>query len=479
MTFAAPFAAFAARHPDKPALWIGGEAVSFGALLDAARRVAAGVPQGRDGEGARIGLLLGNGAEFLALFLGTVLAGGVAVILDPKWSPPQRAAVLDSLPLDRLFDDPDAARAWIAARPAAALRPVPPDRPFLIGFTSGTTSRPKAFIRDQGSWAATLEAGWAEFGVAADDRILVPGPLVHGLGLYGAVEGLAAGASVHLLRKFDAAEAVDALARHRLTAVVAVPTMLVALLRAAEGRRFPDVRRIVSAGAKLSPGLRAELAAVFPRAAVYEYYGASELSFVSVAASTEACPPESVGRAVRGVEIALRRDNGTPAAPGETGTVWVRSAMLSRGYVGPTDGAGFRMENGWATVGDRGWLDGRGFLHLIGREGDMLISGGLNVYPAEIELALKAHPEVEEAHVFGRPDPFWGQEICAVLRGRGEVAPSLAELRAWCRGRLDAHKCPRRFHAVRELPLTTSGKLAGATLRAWIEAGDPRVEEIR
>ncbi|WP_431857799.1 AMP-binding protein [Azospirillum sp.] len=475
MSFAAPFAAIAERHPDKTALWIGGEAVSFGALLDRARRAAAGVE-----EGARVGLLLGNGVEFLALFLGTVLAGGVAVILDPKWSPPQRAAVLDSLPLDRLFDDADAAGAWIAAQgPAAALRPVPPDRPFLIGFTSGTTSRPKAFTRDQGSWAATLEAGWAEFGVSAQDRILVPGPLVHGLGLYGAVEGLAAGASVHLLRRFDAAEAVDALARHRLTAVVAVPTMLVALLRAADGARLPDVRRIVSAGAKLSPQLRAELAGLFPQAIVYEYYGASELSFVSVAASTEACPPESVGRAFRGVEIDLRRDDGAPAAPDEPGTVWVRSAMLSRGYVGPADGAGFRMENGWATVGDRGWVDGRGFLHLIGREGDMLISGGLNAYPAEVEAALKAHPAVEEAHVFGRPDPYWGQEICAVLRGRGDAPPSLADLRAWCRGRLDAHKCPRHFYAVRELPLTTSGKLAGATLRAWIEAGDPRVEEIR
>ncbi|WP_448190473.1 AMP-binding protein [Azospirillum sp. sgz301742] len=493
MSFAAPFLAHAARRPDRPALWIGDAPVSFGSLADGAQRVAAGV-----GAGQRIGLLLGNGPAFLELFLGTVLAGGVAVVLDPKWSAPQRASVLEDTPLDRLFADPallggqalpagvplvstDGFAAWKAAHPPAQPAPVPADRPFLIGFTSGTTGRPKAFTRDQGSWSATLEAGWAEFGVTADDRILVPGPLVHGLGLYGAVEGLTAGACVHLLPAFDATAAADRLLEHQLTAIVAVPTMLVALGREAAARslRFPDVRRVVSAGSKLSPALRDEVAAVFPAADTFEYYGASELSFVSLASSREGCPPDSVGRPFRGVDLSLRRDDGAPAAPGETGLVYVRSAMLSAGYLGGHDGAGFRIaEGGWATVGDRGWLDERGFLHLIGREGDMLISGGLNIYPAEVEAALKAAPEIEEAHVFGRPDPYWGHEVCAVLRWRGARRLDAAELRVWCRGRLDAHKCPRHFYAAAELPLTSSGKIAVATLRAWAASGDPRVEEI-
>jgi len=260
-----------------------------------------------------------------------------------------------------------------------------------------------------------------------------------------------------------------------------VPTMLVALLREAEARRvrFPDVRRVVSAGAKLSPALRADLAAVFPAAETFEYYGASELSFVTLASSREGCPPDSVGRPFRGVELSLRRDDGSPATTGEVGLVFVRSAMLSNGYLGATDGAGFRRVGDWATVGDRGRLDARGFLHLIGREGDMLISGGLNVYPSEVEAALKAAPEVEEVHVFGRPDAYWGDEICAVLRWRGDARRSAAELRTWCRGRLDAHKCPRHFYAASELPLTSSGKVAGTTLRAWVAAGDARVEEVR
>lgn len=494
MSFAAPLLAHAARQPDKPALWIDSPPLPFGALLDGVRRVAAGVA-GR-GAAPRIGLLMGNGAPFLQIFLGTVLAGGVAVVLDPKWSAPQRAAVLDALPPDLLFADPalldgstagvptvtlDDFPAWTAAQPAdVPLAPVPENAPFLIGFTSGTTGRPKAFTRDQGSWAATLEAGWAEFGVTADDRILVPGPLVHGLGLYGAVEGLTAGATVHVLRRFDAAAAADRLLEHRLTAVVAVPTMLVALVReaAARGRRFADVRRVVSAGAKLSPALRAELADVFPGADTYEYYGASELSFVTLASSREGCPPESVGRPFRGVDLEVRRDDGTPAAAGEAGLVFVRSAMLSAGYLGETDGTGFRMVDGWATVGDRGRLDGRGFLHLIGREGDMLISGGLNVFPAEVEAALKAAPEIEEAYVFGRADAYWGQEVCAVVRWAGAATLTAAEVRAWCRGRLDAHKCPRHVYVVSELPLTGSGKVSGATLRAWVAAGDPRVREV-
>jgi acyl-CoA synthetase (AMP-forming)/AMP-acid ligase II len=493
MSFAASFLDHAARRPDRPALWIGDTPVSFGDLADGARRVGQGVAAGQ-----RIGLLLGNGSAFLEVFLGTVLAGGIAVVLDPKWSAPQRAAVLEGMPLDRLFADPallggqalpaglsliptDSFAAWKAAQRPGPLAPVPADRPFLIGFTSGTTGVPKAFTRDQGSWSATLEAGWAEFGVTAEDRILVPGPLVHGLGLYGAVEGLTAGASVHLLPAFDATAAADRLLKHQLTAIVAVPTMLVALGREAAARalHFPDVRRVVSAGSKLSPALRNELAAVFPAADTFEYYGASELSFVSLASSREGCPPDSVGRPFRGVELSLRRDDGSPAAPGETGLVYVRSAMLSAGYLSAPDGAGFRMvDGGWATVGDRGWLDERGFLHLIGREGDMLISGGLNIYPAEVEAALKAAPEIEEAHVFGRPDPYWGHEVCAVLRWREPQRLSAADLRVWCRGRLDAHKCPRRFYAAAELPLTSSGKVAAATLRAWATAGDRRIEEI-
>ncbi|HEY0836696.1 MAG TPA: AMP-binding protein, partial [Azospirillum sp.] len=415
------------------------------------------------------------------IFLGTVLGGGTVALLDPKWSAGQRRAALDLVRPAVVFDEPDAYRAWRDAQPAD--RPfvaVDPATPFLIGFTSGTTGRPKAFIRTQASWVATLDASRAEFAIGADDGILVPGPLVHGLGLFAAVEGLAAGATVHVLPRFDAAVALEVMAAHALTTLVAVPTMLVALLDEAgrRGLRLPAVRRVVASGAKLAPAVHERLASAFPDASVFEYYGASELSFVSVAPSREGVPFDSVGRAFHGVELDIRTADGGPAPRGAAGQVWVRSAMLSDGYIGPADGVGFRRDGGWATVGDHGWIDAQGWLRLIGREGDMLISGGLNVYPAEVEAVLREHPLVAEAVVLGLPDAYWGDAVAAVLWWRGAERASPEDLRAWCHARLEGYKCPRRVFAARDVPLTGSGKIARAQVRAWAMAGDDALEEL-
>lgn len=477
MPLFAPFAEAAARHAGRPALLVDGTPLKYEDLLRLSLKAGAGVaalPRGAGGEPPRVALRLGNCVELLALVLGTVAAGGTVVLLDPKWSAEQLAAGLDTVRPALLVEGAAQAASWIAGQPDGWTPPaVDPRTPFLIGFTSGTTGRPKAFIRDQGSWRATLEASRVEFGIGPQDGVLVPGPLVHGLGLYGAVEGLAAGATVHVQPKFDAADAVRRLAEHGLTTIVAVPTMLVGLLDAAEaaGSRFPAVTRVISSGAKLSPALHDRLAAAFPGATVFEYYGASELSFVSLRSSREGAPADSVGRAFHGVELELRGDDGRPVPQGAVGTVWVRSAMLSDGYIGPTDGGGFRAHRGWGTVGDYGWLDGGGWLHLIGRAGDMLISGGLNIYPAEVEAALRAHPAVAEAVVFGLPDSYWGDAVSAVLWWRGGARATAADLRSWCRGRLEGYKAPRRWFAATDMPLTGSGKIARATVRERAAAG--------
>ncbi|MGF7177547.1 class I adenylate-forming enzyme family protein [Azospirillum doebereinerae] len=478
MSLCQPFLDAASRRPSHPALVLGGlldgAPITYGVLREMALRAGAGVAAlATDGEPPRVALRLGNGPEFLALFLGTVAAGGVVALLDPKWSEGQSEASLDTLrPALRLTDK--TAVGWIAAQPAGWIPPpVDPATPFLIGFTSGTTGRPKAFIRDQGSWLATLEASRVEFGIGPADVVLVPGPLVHGLGLYGAFEGLSAGATVHVQPKFDAADAARRLAGAGVTTLVVVPTMLVGILDAAERHalRFPGLRRVVCSGAKLAPAVHERLTALCPEAAVLEYYGASELSFVSLRASREGAPADSVGRPFHGVELELRDDEGRPAAAGSPGTVWVRSRMLSGGYVEATDGAGYRERDGWGTVGDYGWIDAEGWLRLVGRAGDMLISGGLNVYPAEVEATLRACPAVAEAVVFGLPDPYWGDAVSAVVWWRGGKRASAAELREWCHGRLEGYKAPRRIFTADAMPLTGSGKIARADLRDRARAG--------
>jgi acyl-CoA synthetase (AMP-forming)/AMP-acid ligase II len=475
MVLATPFLDHAARQPERMALSIGARRVDYATLVAAAGRVAravAALPRRADGQAPRVALRMTNRVAFLETVLGTVMAGATVALFDPKWSAPQLAAataVVDpALVVDEDF-------VWPQADGADVTRPVAAATPFLIGFTSGTSGRPKAFIRNQGSWVASLEASLAEFGTSADDHVLVPGPLVHGLSLYAAVEGLSAGAAVSVLERFDAGEAVRLLSGPAPpTAVVAVPTILMALLDEA-GRRhgvWPGVRRIVSSGAKLPPALHERLAVAFPNAGVFEYYGASELSFVSVLSGRQGGPRESVGRPFRGVSVRIADRDGQPVAPGAVGSVFVRSAMVSDGYLttgpDPVDGAGFRTVDGWATVGDQGWLDDGGFLHLAGREGDMLISGGFNVYPAEVEGVLRQAPGVAEAVVFGASDPYWGQRVTAVIWPGPDASanpdagagPTAAGLRDWCRGHLEACKCPQVFLLAADMPLTGSGKIA-------------------
>jgi acyl-CoA synthetase (AMP-forming)/AMP-acid ligase II len=477
---ARPFALAAGRAPAHPALVFRDETVTYGALLEQVRRAGAGVAAWRTHGGPpRIALSLGNRAELPALFFGIVAAGGIVGLLDPKWSAAQTTAALETLRPD-LHLTTETASTWIAAQPAGwSIPAIDPKTPFLVGFTSGTTGRPKAFIRNQGSWLATLEASRVEFGIGPDDVVLVPGPLVHGLGLYGAVEGLSAGATVRVQPKFDATNAAAQLAACGVTTLVLVPTMLVGILDAAErdGRHFPALRRVVCSGAKLAPAVHERLSALCPEAAILEYYGASELSFVSLRSSREGAPADSVGRPFHGVELSLRDEDGNPVERGRPGTVWVRSGMLSDGYLGTTDGAGYRERDGWGTVGDYGWIDGEGWLRLVGRAGDMVITGGLNVYPAEVEATLRAHPAVAEAVVFGLPDPYWGDALSAVVWWRGAARASLTDLRHWCQERLEAYKAPRRVFAAADMPLTGSGKIARADVRERAKAGGLEVVE--
>jgi len=489
---------WAERAPAKPALICGAEHYRYGELCAAARQIAAGVAALPNAT-PRVGLLLGNRSEFITIFLGVTLAGGVAMTLDPHWQAAQLEPVLRTLTPDLLFADAKTAAiplelgietvvldddsrgmgfaAW-CARQFGAYRSCADNAPFLIGFTSGSSGQPKAFIRNHASWQASFAASRIEFGTHAGDDILAPGPLTHGLTLYAVMEGLAAGATVTICRKFTALDTLAVLRRRPVTMLVAVPTMLQALADTVADTLCPTPRAVISSGAKLSPELRTRLTQVFSNAAVLEYYGASELSFVTLASARENCPPASVGRAFHGVQVSIRRPDGSPAPVGEVGRVGVRSALLSDGYLAAS-ADGFRIEQGWATVGDWGWQDRQGYLYLAGREGDMLISGGLNVYPAEIEAQLQAMPEIAAAVVLGLPDAYWGDLICAVIRWQDEMQLTQAELKQRLRAQVPFYKCPRRFFAAATLPLTESGKIARATVREWLLAAAPSLVEIR
>jgi long-chain acyl-CoA synthetase len=457
----------------------------------------------------RAGLLMAPGPGFFEVFLGAAAAGMAAMVLQHAWSDRDLAHALavgapDVVLVDRA--NADRVRAHVGRRRSATVDGLWPEggvvawtgnrasprydalptadggAPFYIGFTSGSTGRPKGFVRDHRSWLRSFAASEEVFGITGRDHVLVPGPLDHSLFLYAAVHGLSVGATVHLERRFAPAAVLATLDRDPITRVYLVPTMLAALLRAADraGRpAFPGVASVICSGARWPVAVQDRMAGLFPNAEPIDFYGASELSFVSVRRPAAGDPPSSVGRPFPGVEVEVRRDDGSVAGTGEAGRLWVRSDMVFTGYLEP-DADGARCDDaGWITVGDVARRDGDGHLYLLGREGAMLVCGGVNVFPEEIEEVLLDIPEVAEAAVVGLPHDYWGDLLCAVVRWRDGCTVPRARLRAHCRAHLARGKWPQRWLQLPALPRTRAGKIARATLANGLREDTLGAEELR
>jgi acyl-CoA synthetase (AMP-forming)/AMP-acid ligase II len=211
---------------------------------------------------------------------------------------------------------------------------------------------------------------------------------------------------------------------------------------------------------------------LFPRARIREYYGASEIGFMTVSTLVGGAvdfPVDRVGQAYPGVEISIRDPDENDVGTDVPGTIFVRSDLIADGYLWGDDGQAFRVTEAGATVGDLGELDENGMLRVIGRAGGMMISGGNNVYPAEVESALKACPGVEDAVVFGLPDAYYGQSIVAVVSGEASDAKMLA---GHCARQLPRFKIPRQFYHIASWPMTSSGKISRGQVEAAVISGD-------
>lgn len=511
MTIAATVVRHGPTAAARDALVIGEQRHTYGALaagIDATASVltSSGVAQRPQ---PRVAILLEPCAEFFEVFLGAGAAGMAAMVLQQAWSDREldhaltvgapAVVLVKAGQGDRVAGHmPDEAvvpvgvdgvaaalTRWTGDRSSvrhAAPPPIHDELPFYVGFTSGTTGRPKGFVRSHRSWLRSFEASAAVFAITGSDHVLAPGPLDHSLFLYAAVHGLSVGATVYLHRRFAPDAVLATLDRHPVTRVYLVPTMLAALLRRADraGRpRFAGVRSVICSGARWPVPVQDRVADLFPNAEPIDFYGASELSFVSVRRPSGADSATSVGRPFPGVEVAVRHADGTPVDASEAGRLWVRSDMVFSGYLEPDAQGATRDAAGWVTVGDIARRDADGRLHLIGREGAMLVCGGVNVFPEEIEDVLLQLPEVAEAAVVGIPDDYWGDLLCAIVRWRdGSVLPR-ERLREHCRTRLARGKWPQRWLQAAHLPRTSGGKIARSTLTHRLRTGTLAAEEFR
>ena len=334
--------------------------------------------------------------------------------------------------------------------------------PSHIRFSSGTTGKPKMMLVLQRANAVQAKVIEDVMKLDEHDRHLVVGPLSHA-GLHFALPTLNVGGTVYMKEAFDKDMFWADCSRYGITSSMVVPTMVTAAL-GKEGYA-PTLRKIVSLGASLPPAVKERLLGRFRHLELYEMYGSSECGACTwLLPDDQLRKPSSCGRAYGGQEILVADDAGDPVPPGTIATVYARGPMAVSAYVGevaPPEIPDKLQVEGWKTAGDVGFMDEEGYLTIADRRVDLILSGGLNVYPAEVEAVLAGMDSVVEVAVIGLPDDHWGQVVAACYVGDAREE----ELIALCREQLAAYKIPRKLFKLDALPHTSNGKVSRRLVR--------------
>ena len=340
----------------------------------------------------------------------------------------------------------------------------------VVMYTSGTTGRPKGAVRtfQENALAAAL-CFIGETPMALGDVHLAVCPLYHATAFGFCGFSFLLGGTIAVMSEFKAEPFLDAVQRHRVTTTALVPTMIHRLVElgpdAIHRRQLGSLRAIFSGGAPLAAPLAIEAMDLLGDK-LWNFYGATETGVVTIASPADLrSSPGTIGRAIPAVEIRLLDDAGREVPSGDVGELYAKSAMLVDGYHADAAATRESMKEGFFSVGDLARRDARGCFHIEGRKRDMIISGGVNVYPAEVEGVLHEHPAVAEAAVIGVPDREWGERVRAFVVLRAGADASDDELRAHCKGRLSGPKVPRDYVFLESLPRNPTGKVLKRDLR--------------
>jgi long-chain acyl-CoA synthetase len=498
----------AARRGDAPALVDEQGSRTFAELDDRTNRLVHALRSLGIQRGDTIAAMVGNRCEFFELFAAAAHGGWVVVPVNWHWVSDELAYVLANSGArvavieDRFAQTAQAAREqssqveqWVSVGAPvdgmiafeeliAGANSAPPPDQHLGGpmfYTSGTTGFPKgvrsALVNPEmpASLLSLIASGFTSMlGLPPDGVTLLDGPAYHSAQWVFSTFSLMNGSTVVMRHRFDPAETLRAIDTHRVTNVHLVPTQFIRLLRLPEEVRASfdgsSLQLVHHGAAPCPPEIKRQMIDWWgPR--IWEYYGGTEGGFLTMISSEEWLErPGSIGRPVDTAEIAVLDDDGNPVPVGEAGQVWFRSKMgTDFEYHGdPEKTRAAHREGGWGTLGDVGYFDADGYLYLSDRKIDMIISGGVNIYPAEIESVLVTDDRVADAAVFGIPDEEMGEQVKAVVELVPGVTPTEgleAELIALCRSRLAGYKAPRSVDVIDALPRHPTGKLYKRLLR--------------
>ncbi|MFM7627002.1 MAG: class I adenylate-forming enzyme family protein [Gammaproteobacteria bacterium] len=510
------------REPGRPALRCDGREFTYGELHDRVQRLAGAALRDLGVKlGDRVAILAPNCAEYPEVLCGFSDAGAIVVTLNPRSPAAELAAACrDCTPsvmvvhpsleavareaiklaldgrISRLIVLGPGYERWLAGSEPVTEAELPAfaeTQPFTLVYSSGTTGQPKGIVISHRSRALTFHGMAMEYGCyGPDDRFLALAPMSHGAGFAFAMCTLYFGGFVEIASRFDPAQVLERLADGGFTGVFMVPThfqAVFALPSEALAQRkgtAPLLRTIISNAAALPQSMKERIVAFFGEGLLHETYGSTEAGIVTnIRPQDQLRTKQSVGRAFALNEIRLLGADGDEVPVGEVGELFSRSPYLFEGYWNHPEWTAECSRNGWVSAGDLARRDAEGLLYIVDRKKDMVVTGGFNVYPREVEIVLEQHPAVREACVVGVPDEHWGERVrgFVVLREGREAGQALAEdIAELCRSRLAGYKSPRDIGFIAAVPRNIGGKVLKRELRDGhhecfsVHSREPRVQ---
>ena len=499
----------AQSKPDAVAQIEGDRRLTWRALLERRSRLASSLVKQGVGRGEHVIIYAPNSLEYLLASAATRAANAVPIPMNHRLVAEEVSYILDhsdavaafvggpfvatadQVRRDahrvRLWITLDAERAWATSLDelvdAGSAEPPAPDPAQGLGgsmiYTGGTTGKPKGALRAASDAQLTL-AFMQALGMIHERHVhLVAGPLYHSAPGSFALFAAVLGGTVVVMPKFDPEQALHLIATHRVTSTFMAPTLIKRIIDLPDSARarydVSSMRSLVVAAAPCPMRVK-EAALAYFGPSLFEFYGSTELGINTILRPEDVLRrPGSCGRVAPNVEIALLDDDGRPVPEGEPGELYVRrfGAMFDS-YYRNAEATRQTERQGWHSVGDVAWVDADGFYTLCDRKRDMIISGGVNIYPAEVEDALHRHPAVEDVAVFGVPDDDWGERVHAAVQLRANHTLTADELRDFARTHLADYKVPREVSFPADFPRDAAGKLIKRLLRDPYWAGRGR-----
>lgn len=501
MKLATFLAAQALARPDKPALVCGETRVTFRQLHSESDRLATALRKSGVEIGDRVAICLPNCCEFVTIFLAIVKCGAVALPINMRLSAGEISVILqDSEPaaiffgasereiVSKLVED-RAIRSFVVGvvqnpgetgfAELLACEPEPITVPAehddcMISYTSGTTGKPKGVITTQANYIVSngfLNA--VHWGLTESDRILVTTPLAHRTAFARVGNLIVLGCTLFILPRFEGEEAARTIERERITLLGIVPTVGRMMLPTIEANpaRFASLRILVATGEAFPLDVKRRLQSALPHLGIFSFFAMTEAGALAILRPEDQFEHgASVGRVTPGVEIRLVDAEGHDATAGEPGEIWARSGvpgqyLIFRAYFKQEQATKEAFEDGWFKTGDIGRFNDSGFLHIVDRKKDMVLSGGYNIYSKEVELVLRGHEAVADAAVVGVPDDVFGEAVAAFIECEPGVTVTAEDLIRWCSGELASYKKPKYVVFLPELPRNNTGKVTKNDLR--------------